>query len=135
MPEKSVTEPLSGEEIRIALLDKISALLRKDCRLTANLAYDWYKANVKVELIYHSAANGDQLTEAEVSQEGKTVEEDPEDEFLRKADAELNIEPQEPNQVRIESGQSAPVLSTAGGKPEIKRVQYARGTRGAGAEG
>ena len=52
-PEKVLTLPLSGEEIRKAILDRISQRLEKDGYLNTNLAYDYYECKITIDAVCH----------------------------------------------------------------------------------
>ena len=123
MPERVLANPLSGEEIRKAILDKISQRLERDCYLSPNLAYDFYECRVSISLTAHDVGRAAEVKVEETITEGTR----PEDAALEAADSEFEIDRQSPNEVRVESGQPVPVLTRDGkGKPEIKGVKYAR---------
>jgi len=122
MPEKVLPLPLSGEEVRTAILDKISQSLQRDCFLSPNLAYDFYQAHVKLHVTCHDVGREAQIKVDETV----TVGDNP-DALLEQADAEFDIVPEPPNTVRVESGQDVPVLTKgATGKAEIRGIRYAR---------
>lgn len=126
MAERVLVNPLSGEEIVRAVLDKVGNSLRRDCYLSPNLAYDFYTADVKISLRAHDVGRTAGVNLAEVvTQHVETV--NPEDIHLDAADAEFEIEAAPPNAVRVETGQDVPVLTRdTEGKPAIKPVRYSR---------
>jgi hypothetical protein len=126
MAERVLAEPLSGEEVILAIADRISTVLRRDCFLSKNLAYDSFDCDVKISLRLHDVGRSpevslDQNISAEV--EGANIE----DQFLDQAETEFKIEKAPPNEVRVETGQEVPVLTKdSEGNPTIKKVKYSR---------
>lgn len=123
-PERVLADPLSGAEIIIAVTDRIATRLRRDCFLTANMAYQSFRCKVKIELVAIDCG------EERVVNVEETVQHNPEDEALDQADAqlaEIEMTDQPPNETRVETGQPVPVLGKGlDGKPEIRHVKYAR---------
>ena len=126
MPERVLANPLSGEEVVKAVLDKIGNSLRRDCYLSPNCAYDYYTAEVKISLRAHDVGRTAEVNVAETVT-GRVEPFNPEDVHLDAADAEFNIEAAPPNEVRVSTGQDVPVLTKdTEGKPAIKPVLYSR---------
>jgi len=122
MPEKVLPLPLSGEEVRLAILDKISQSLQKDCFLSPNVSYDYFSAKVSISLKCHDVGRV-----AEVEQEVEAGEGDIPNVPLDIQEAEFEMQPAAPNEVRVASGQDVPALTKdAEGKPKIEKIRYAR---------
>jgi hypothetical protein len=128
-PEKVLNLPLSGSEVREAVLDRISQYLAQDCFLSPNCAYEYFKAEITVHITAHDVGRDAVVGTLPIVVTAGTPPEN-EDEFLEQADAVLEIHPAAPNEVRVESGQPVPVSTTTKGKPDIKPVQYARKPKG-----
>lgn len=112
MPEKTLALPLSGEEVRAAILKKIGEALVRDCRLSPNMAYDSFKYRVSVSLELHDTGRVEKV-ESTVGDSTKET------------DVVLEGEPEPPNKVRVDTGQSVPVLTqNSEGKSDIKRIIY-----------
>jgi hypothetical protein len=125
MAERVLANPLSGLEVRTAILDKIGRCLERDCHLSVNLAYQFFEAHVTISLKVHDIGRVETVN-ADVTAKDGEIPENP-DEFLDQADAELDIEAQSPNEVRVETGQEVPVLTRdADGNQTIKGIRYAR---------
>ena len=120
MAEKQITLPLNGEEIQHAILYKLGESFERTCHLTAATAYTAFRAKITVQIMLDDYGREQQdnhtveVAEGELSGESRTVT------------AEINIEKQPPNQVRVETGQDVPVMVSKDGKQEIKRVKYQR---------
>ncbi len=126
MPERVLANPLSGGEIRRAILDKISQRLAQDGFLNENLAYDTYDARIKISLTAHDVGRAAPVN-LEVHDSGATADAPSDDAALDAADAEFEIDAAAPNEVRVDSGQDVPVLTRdEKGNPAIKGVRYSR---------
>ena len=131
MADKVLNDPLTGEEIILALSDHIANSLRRDCFLNAHTAYSYYSANISIGLVLHDASG---MRTAEVEQtiikmEGE-VSNDQIDE-LEEIEGELVIEPKPPNEERVMTGQPIPVLSKdSDGRVVTKHIKYARNKAG-----
>lgn len=119
MADKSLPDPLSGEEIIVDLAAQIADTLRRDSRLSRNLAYERYGARVRIHLY---AEDLGERTEVQVDAKlGEPIPDGAEEEVI-----DLDVTPAPPNAVRERSEQEVPVLTrSATGKPAIKRVRYA----------
>jgi hypothetical protein len=121
-PEKVLTLPLSGEEIRKAILDRISQRLEKDGYLNTNLAYDYYECKITIDAVCHDVGRAAPVKVTETV----TLGEKPDGE-LDQHGGEFEIEPQPPNTERVETGQEVPVLTHGkDGKAEVKGIRYGR---------
>lgn len=124
MAERVLPEALSGEEIRIAILDQLMTRLSKDGFLNSAHAYSHYSAKVTIHIECHDLGREDVV---DVTETAAPVKTDDENAALEQFDAELIVDPQPPNDVRVETGQSVPVLTTdPEGKPAIKGIRYSR---------
>ncbi len=127
MPEKTLPLPLSGTEIKTAILDLIEQKLSKDCYLHPASAYGYFGGKITIELALNDLGRVDEVkTEVKFGQgeiqpgmnlETTTAEVDVEKEFRDPEDDPR--EPVAPNKVRVKSGQPVP---TATGK----RIKYQR---------
>lgn len=125
MSERVLANPLSGLEVRTAILDKIGRCLERDCHLSANLAYGFFEAKVTIRLTVHDIGRVEEVN-VDVNASAGEIPENP-DEYLDQADAELNIEAESPNEVRVDTGQEVPILTRdADGNQTIKGIRYAR---------
>lgn len=121
-PEKVLPLPLSGEEIRKAILDRLSQRLEKDGFLNMVLCYDYYSAKVTIEIHAHDCGRAADVNVTEILTQGQEPEGGAEG-----TEGEFEIEPQPPNTERVETGQPVPVLSRSkDGQPEVKKVRYKR---------
>ena len=126
MPEKIQPLPLSGEEVRLAILDKISQSLQKDCFLSSNVSYDYFSCKVAISLKCHDVGRVAEVEQVVVVEEGVDEGENP-DELIEVANAEFEMQPAAPNEVRVDTGQDVPVLTKdADGKPKVEKIRYAR---------
>jgi hypothetical protein len=114
MADKTIPAPLSGEEVRTAILDKISAALERDCFLHPSASYDFFDGRLIMELRLHDAGREDVVKAAVSATSGEVPEEVPESHKI-----EMKLEPQPPNQVRVETGQGVPTSSG-------KKITYSR---------
>ena len=123
MAEQTLNNPLSGAEVVTAILDRVAAKLRSDCNLNPNSAYDWFRADISIKLDLHDTGahvKGDYDIHA-----GET--EDFEGEYGSIV-TPLEIDPDTPNAVRVETGQPVPTLAKGtDGRMIEKGVRYARG--------
>lgn len=124
MSERVLPEALSGEEIRLALLDQLMTRLAKDGYLNSAHAYSHYSAKVTIHIECHDLGREDVV---DVTETAIPIKTDDENAALDQFDAELIVDPAAPNDVRVETGQDVPVLTTdTEGKPAIKGIRYSR---------
>ena len=122
MSEQTIAQPLSGEEIVNAVLDKVKHVLQRNCDLNPVLAYESFEADIHVEI--RMKDSGRQVT---ATLDTRVVSDEPlaEDAYLREAEAHIGEAP--PNQVRLDSDQPIPTSFTdAEGKQTVKAVRYSR---------
>lgn len=120
MAERSLPDPLSGDEIVIDCCEQIAESLRRDSRLKPHMAYERYGAKVTVELWAEDLGSRE-----EVSREVRIGPQPPEGQEVTTVQA--TIEPAPPNEVRVRSGQPIPTLTKDGtGRAVVKGVRYAR---------
>ena len=126
MAEKVLPNPLSGEEVRTAILDHISERLAKDGYLNLNLAYDSFSAKITIHIDCHDIGR---VATVDVEETITPVSAEPitDDQFLNQADGEFEIPAAAPNEVRVETGQPVPVLTKdTDGSPTVKGIRYSR---------
>jgi len=127
MPEKVLPLDLSGEEIRVAILDTLGRRLAKDGYLNPNMAYQMFSAKITVHIECHDLGRVAEVNVTEQVTQGEIPEGENPDEYLDKADAEFTMEQKAPNDVRVETGQVVPVLTKqADGKPVVRGIRYGR---------
>lgn len=119
--ERSVSLPLSMREAVEAIIFRIREAFLRDCNWNPDLACQWFEAEISIKA-RHSDVGREVKSEFVVQE---TKGEPPADgSEIVESHAEVNIGMAPPNQVRQETGQGVPVLTTANGRPEIKRVTY-----------
>ncbi len=124
-PERVLPENLSGEEIRVAILDKLGARLAKDSYLNPTTSYNFFSAEITIKVRSHDVGRD---VDVNVTESVTAIDNVPESEdvHLDEVEGSFKIEAAPPNQVREETGQDVPVLTTQDGKPTIKKVRYPR---------
>jgi hypothetical protein len=123
MPEKVLALALSGEEVRKAICDRLDQVLAKDCRLTPEKAYQFFEAKVSVHIECTDVGRIEVIDQRVPA----TYGEPDENEALDKFDAEFQMEPKPPNEIRVESGQGVPVQTReSDGRSTEKRIRYSR---------
>jgi hypothetical protein len=127
MSEKQVPLPLSGEEVRNAILYRVDESLRKTCNLSDSAAYTSFRGTIEIRLTLsdygREVTDNHNVTVAEeVGLEGEAP---------REVTTSITIEPAAPNTVRVETKQDVPVKTTEEGRTVIKKVKYQvrKGTR------
>ena len=124
MAERVLADPLSGEEIRVAIIDQLMTRLAKDGYLNKAHAYSHYSAKISIHI---ECVDMGTTYPVDVTETVAPVKTDDEDAALDQFDAELEIKPDAPNDVRVATGQDVPVLTKdADGKPTIKGIRYGR---------
>jgi hypothetical protein len=118
--EKQVPLPLSGEEVRNAILYRVDESLRKTCHLSDSAAYTSFRGTIEIRLVlsdYGREVTDNHNVEAheEVGLEG---------EVPREVTASITIEPAAPNTVRVETNQDVPVKTVEDGRTVIKKARY-----------
>ena len=122
MAEKVLNSPLTGEEVILAIGDRVMESLRRDCFLNPHTSYDFYEAKIQMAIKMNDAG----MRDVEVNQEVKdAMGEEPDNYEL--AEVILNITPKPPNEERVATGQGVPVMGKdENGRPEVKHIKYAR---------
>jgi hypothetical protein len=131
MPERVLSLPLSGLEVRKAILDKVSQALSRDCYLNDDTAYDYFSANVKISLSCHDVGRIAKVDIDQTASAGTAKE----NQFLERAETEMNLESTSANETRVETGQPVPVATKdLDGKESIRSVSYPRKAVGQGSK-
>lgn len=124
MAERVLADPLSGEEIRVAILDQLMTRLAKDGYLNKAHAYGHYSAKISIHI---ECVDLGTTYPVDVEETVNPVKTDDENALLDQFDAELTVDPAAPNDVRVETGQEVPVLThDTEGKKTIKGIKYSR---------
>lgn len=124
MSEETLAQPLSGEEIIEAIAWRLREILQKQCQLNPALAYESFSADIDVRLMVKDL--GREIPIAAKFNEHSKTQIDPDDASLLTAEEHLYDAP--PNQVRMDTDQAIPVLTTdSEGRKDIKHVRYERG--------
>jgi len=125
--ERVLPENLSGEEIRVAVIDKLMSRLAKDGHLNVAHSYDHFSYKVSIHIELHDLGR---IEKVDVTEAGTPIAVDPESNenaALEAFDAELEGAQTDPNTMREQTGQGVPVLTkNSEGKPEINRIKYPR---------
>ena len=123
MQEKTLPKPLSGMEIRKAILAKIEQRMAQDCTLQDINAYPSFSFTADIAVKYQTLGKTDSTFVRAASEGGEVVEGTP----VELEHVHVSEEMKTPNTVRQETGQEIPVLhKTASGKVEEKRARYAQ---------
>jgi len=121
--EVAVPEPLSGTEVIEAIVFKVREQLRRDCYLSPNSAYEYFKAKIRIEIAAIDCGN-ERGVKADIDVE---LREQPEIADLQTETSDEIVDRMPPNVVRRETEQPVPVVTQdAVGKQEQRRVKYAR---------
>jgi hypothetical protein len=121
--ETTIPSPLSGAEIKTAILDKISQALDRDCYLHPASAYDFFSGTVTIDLSLSDMGTESKVRTGVLVQQG-TVPVDLTN--ATHSETTVKFEKEPPNQVRVESGQAVPTDTG-------KKISYSRQTKGKGA--
>jgi hypothetical protein len=123
MQEKTLPKPLSGLEVRKAILAKIEQKLSQDCTLREIEAYPSFSFDATIAIRFQTLGKTNSTEVRAMDAGGEVVEGLPvEVEHVQVADAE-----KPPNQVRLESQQGIPTLTkTPAGKVKEERPKYAQ---------
>ena len=131
MSEKSIVEPLSGTEVIDAMAYKLKEQLKRDCFLSANMAYESFEATIYVALKLKDIGHQPEVVKTIKVNGGAPIPasfKDPaEAALVHEERSEDGFSGEPANDVRVETGQPVPVLvENSDGKKEIKRVHYQR---------
>ena len=113
MAEKTIALPLSGDEIRLALLDMVDRALRNDCFLHPAASYDFFVGKITIDVRFNDMGREDAYKATETLKGGT---EPPDSDGTT---VSIDIEKKPPNQMRIETNQPVPTESG-------KKIKYAR---------
>ena len=117
--------PLSGQEVKDAILFKVQESLSHSCHLHFDNAYSSFKAEISIKLTladYGREVRDNHIVKLE---EDRGVAQFPDPDNSKTVESNLVVEPMPPNQVRVETGQSVPVATVIDGKQKIRHVKYA----------
>lgn len=119
--EKPLPLPLTGAEVKAALLYKVEESLNKTCHLKDDAAYTSFESEItiKSKLNDYGRVQPDNHIVKVSLDSGLPPESD-----TRTVEATTNIEPAPPNQVRVETGQGVPVKVMEKGKQVVKHLKY-----------
>jgi hypothetical protein len=135
MAERMLALPLSGAEVRKAILDKVSRSLSSDCYLNDDTAYDYMEAQVTIKWKAHDIGR---VVEGKVNVAASAATAEmanPDDALLDQAEADFGIQSNSPNETRIETGQEVPVSTKdQEGHETERRVKIPRKAVGKGAK-
>lgn len=125
MSELTLAQPLSGEEIITALVEKLRDKLRSDCYLSGTTAYESFEADIKVSVRMVDCGRIPEVAVEVHEKSENPIDETNENFALEQMDIHLSSAP--PNEVRQEAGLPIPTLvEGADGKRDIKNVKYQR---------
>jgi len=119
--EKALPQPLSGEEVRTALLAKIDESFARSCHLKFDNAYTEIEAKIRIEITaydYGREVKDNHIIESKVTS-GLTPQTEP-----QQVTTEFVLEKKPPNVLRVETGQDVPIAVTDGKKTTVKRMRY-----------
>lgn len=117
--EQMLPNGLNGEEVQIAVVDKVKTSLSRDCFLSRNFTYRGVTVEVHIKIKLDDVGGEKEVERTIVHTVGELG---PEAEELT---VELGIENEPPNKTRIETGQPVPVATKdADGKVGEKYVKY-----------
>jgi hypothetical protein len=123
--ERAVPLPLSGEEVREAILFKISESLSRTCNLRNDDAYTSFEADITIHLRLDDYGREVKDNHIVTVKEGQSATLNYEPGPMHEVNVSLALAKQPPNRVRVETGQSVPVKTTQDGKQVIRKVKYA----------
>lgn len=129
--EVTIPEPLSGVEVKKAILFRVEEALSRDCYIRDVDAYATFRCKVRIELELHDSGRVIPTIEKTVETPAAVVPEgENPDEYLERTEAEFDLEPEPPNKVRKETDQPVPVRVQKGGKTVTEKIKYARKSLG-----
>ena len=118
MPELTLNDPLSGDEIKRIVLARIEAALAKDCTLIDDLAYPGFSLNFEIKLGYVRGPVPGTLVWGGMAK-GAAVDPDAEVESVQ---GEYKTEI--PNAARQEHDLAIPVMVNTPNGPQKRRVRF-----------
>jgi hypothetical protein len=119
--------PLTGDEVREAIIFRVDESLSKTCHLRHDDSYSSFSAeiSIKIRLNDFGREQKDNHLVSIVLPSAADLDADAAEKKARELTANLAIEPAPPNQVRVDTGQDVPVKTTQDGKTVVKHVKYA----------
>ena len=123
MTETTFPKPLSGAEIRTAILHDLQVLLERDDRLADHKAFRSFNYHAIVSIALHSPV-GKSFTRELVGGQGVPAPDD----TVIPVTVTATADARPPNEVRMRSGQPVPVLATEHGRTVERAVNYADAT-------
>lgn len=119
--EKPLPLPLTGEEVKNAILFKLQESLNKTCHLKDDNAYTSFSATIRVQLTLSDY--GRQVKDNhEIAETANVPELEGTPEYVEQH--EITVDPVPPNQLRVETDQPVPVMTTEDGKQSVKHLKY-----------
>lgn len=113
--------PLSGAEVKNAILFKIEDDLNKSGHLHDDNSYSSFRAEISIKLTL--ADYGREVRDNHIVTE--SADSGLPGEPPQAVEQNVVMEPAPPNQVRVETNQSVPVATVVEGKQKIRHVRYA----------
>lgn len=119
--EKAAPLPLNGDEVKEAILFKINESLNRTCHLIHDSAYTSFRAKVTISLELNDFGRIQPDNHIVTAEEDSGLASQGQ---MRQVDANLTIDPQPPNQLRVDTDQPVPVRSTENGKTVVRNIRY-----------
>jgi hypothetical protein len=122
--ETVLNKPLSGEEIKLIILDKFRLTLDGDQRLSNHFAFPAFSFHGDIAIVLQGAVHDTVERTVDGGRGSVTDSPDTPASFVT---AHVEQESMPPNQARVEAGLGVPVLGhDATGRPVEKEVKYPR---------
>lgn len=119
--EKPLPLPLTGAEVKEAIMFKVEESLNKTCHLKDDNAYTSFRGKITINLALSDYGREQQDNHiVEVGLKSGLV-----DDNRHTVETTTEIEPAPPNQVRVDTNQGVPVRTQEKGKQVIRHVKYA----------
>lgn len=122
--ETVLNKPLSGEEVKLIILDKFKLVLDGDQRLSNHFAFPAFSFHGDIAIVLQGAVheNVDRTVDGGIGSVADTP-----DAPAQYVTTHVEMENMPPNQARVESGLGVPVLGhDATGRTVEKEVKYPR---------
>jgi hypothetical protein len=121
--EQVINKPLTGEELKRIVLNKLADKLNGDTRLADYIAVPSFQFRLDLVMMLNGAVHDD-IRHTVEGKQGK-VDEDASD--LRAESLHIEQGEMPPNEVRVDAGLEVPVMShDEKGRPVEKGVKYAK---------
>ena len=119
--ERTLAKPLSGAEIREAIIHKLREQMQRDCFLAPHIAYASFSFQLKLDVQFQNTGTSIKETTIRATDAGgEVIAAD-----MEHAELAVSGEPQPPNEVRVETGQGVPtVVQKPQGGIEERKVKY-----------